>query len=128
MDLTSTEEDNLFKGNGPDSTMKAGRVQNSINFKVKESLPLIRKFNRHSELILEGITKTKKIRLHDILKVNLGWCNIKETEFADLEGTTEDLGVQLGSFDSEKYFAKAGNGAMDIVDEHEPVPLSSVRY
>ena len=61
MDLTCTEQDHVETGNGPDSTMKPGRVT--------ESLPLIRKFNRHSELILEGITKSKKFKIDDILKV-----------------------------------------------------------
>lgn len=46
LDLTRTFDDHLETGNNPDTTMQAGRV--------KESLPLIRKFNRHSSLILHG--------------------------------------------------------------------------
>ena len=44
VNLTTTMEDHYETGNAPDITMTAG--------KVKESLPLIRKFNRHSSLIL----------------------------------------------------------------------------
>jgi transcription initiation factor TFIIH subunit 1 len=46
LDLTTTAENIADKGNGPDRTMKPGSF--------KDSLPLIRKFNRHSKLILEA--------------------------------------------------------------------------
>ncbi|KAJ3325993.1 RNA polymerase II transcription factor B subunit 1 [Boothiomyces sp. JEL0866] len=44
LDLVSTTEDHLETGNSPDITMKPG--------KIKESRSLIRKFNRHSDLIV----------------------------------------------------------------------------
>ncbi|KAJ3261805.1 RNA polymerase II transcription factor B subunit 1 [Boothiomyces macroporosus] len=50
LDLVSTTEDHLETGNAPDITMKPG--------KIKESRSLIRKFNRHSELIVNKRQKT----------------------------------------------------------------------
>lgn len=44
VDLTGTESDRVH-GNRTDLTMRAGSV--------KESLPLIRRFNRHSEIVLK---------------------------------------------------------------------------
>jgi transcription initiation factor TFIIH subunit 1 len=65
LDLTRTIEDHLETGNRPDSTMQAG--------KVKDSLPLIRKFNRHSQLILNGIAQKQTIKkqkvTHDFSKL-----------------------------------------------------------
>ncbi|KAJ1345399.1 hypothetical protein BSLG_000912 [Batrachochytrium salamandrivorans] len=46
IDLSTTAEDHIETGNRPDLTMRAGSV--------KTSLPLIRKFNRHSALILKS--------------------------------------------------------------------------
>jgi NADPH-dependent 7-cyano-7-deazaguanine reductase QueF len=56
LDLTTTAEDISEKGNGPDRTMKAGNN--------KDSLPLIRKFNRHSKLILEQTRYVELTKLH----------------------------------------------------------------
>ena len=69
VNLTTTVEDHYEAGNSPDITMKAG--------KVKEALPLIRKFNRHSSLILSQSTENpvftsvaiqKEIQLDDLEK------------------------------------------------------------
>ncbi|KAJ8322704.1 hypothetical protein BDV3_006971 [Batrachochytrium dendrobatidis] len=51
IDLTTTSEDHVETGNRPDSTMRAGFVQTS--------LPLIRKFNRHSTFILKSSINSK---------------------------------------------------------------------
>ncbi|KAI8047662.1 uncharacterized protein B0P05DRAFT_565517 [Gilbertella persicaria] len=45
IDLSRTEEDHIESGNAPDFTMKPGREA--------QSLPLIRRFNRHSSRVLE---------------------------------------------------------------------------
>lgn len=52
LDLTTTNDDHLETGNAPDTTMKAGSF--------KDALPLIRKFNRHSQLILDGLTGVRE--------------------------------------------------------------------
>ncbi|KAI8640631.1 hypothetical protein BD408DRAFT_419387 [Parasitella parasitica] len=53
IDLSSTAEDHLESGNAPDFTMKAGREA--------QSLPLIRRFNKHSSRVLETApSKTKR--------------------------------------------------------------------
>lgn len=45
IDLSTTEQDHMESGNAPDFTMKAGREA--------QSLPLIRRFNKHSFRVLE---------------------------------------------------------------------------
>lgn len=45
IDLSTTAEDHLESGNAPDFTMKPGRET--------QSLPLIRRFNKHSSRVLE---------------------------------------------------------------------------
>lgn len=45
IDLSTTAEDHLDSGNAPDFTMKPGREA--------QSLPLIRRFNKHSSRVLE---------------------------------------------------------------------------
>ncbi|KAJ3277074.1 ERMES complex Ca(2+)-binding regulatory GTPase gem1 [Terramyces sp. JEL0728] len=63
LDLVSTTEDHLETGNSPDITMKPG--------KIKESKSLIRKFNRHSELIVNKRQKTKvNIEYEDLVESN----------------------------------------------------------
>lgn len=53
LDLTSTQEDHILGGNAPDFTMRPGREV--------QSLPLIRRFNRHSARVLETpISKATK--------------------------------------------------------------------
>ncbi|KAI8926635.1 hypothetical protein BC831DRAFT_455499 [Entophlyctis helioformis] len=49
MDLTTTQEDHGETGNRPDTTMRPGNV--------RSSLPLIRRFNRHSTLVLKQAIK-----------------------------------------------------------------------
>jgi transcription initiation factor TFIIH subunit 1 len=101
LDLTSTEEDITDKGNGPDRTMKAGSQ--------KESLPLIRKFNRHSKLILEAtgyllLTRVKKQKVfHEPYKQIL-----REIELSDLEPAREILDVPLNIADAASYFDGIG--------------------
>jgi transcription initiation factor TFIIH subunit 1 len=49
IDLSATQEDHIESGNAPDFTMKPGREA--------QSLPLIRRFNRHSMRVLETALK-----------------------------------------------------------------------
>ena len=68
VNLTTTMEDHTETGNAPDITMKAG--------KVKEALPLIRKFNRHSSLILAQKSENPIFTSKELLD---------ETKLTDLE-------------------------------------------
>jgi transcription initiation factor TFIIH subunit 1 len=56
LDLTRTDQDSSAGGNAPDFSMKPG--------KVRESVPLIRKFNRHSENIIKNIMYKTLIQLN----------------------------------------------------------------
>ncbi|KAJ1950627.1 RNA polymerase II transcription factor B subunit 1 [Linderina macrospora] len=55
LDLSRTEEDSVETGNVPDFTMRPGRFN--------ESLSLIRRFNHHSELVLQSAIGTKRKEL-----------------------------------------------------------------
>ncbi|KAJ3024674.1 UNVERIFIED_CONTAM: RNA polymerase II transcription factor B subunit 1 [Siphonaria sp. JEL0065] len=50
LDLSSTMEDHLDYGNAPDTTMKPGSV--------KTALPIIRRLNRHSTIVLKSAGET----------------------------------------------------------------------
>jgi transcription initiation factor TFIIH subunit 1 len=64
LDLTSTLQDYDYVANRPDVTMRPGSS--------KDSLGLIRKFNRHSELVLQSSVHTsKKPRLNDLNAIYL---------------------------------------------------------
>ena len=52
IDLSTTAEDHMESGNAPDFTMKPGREA--------QSLPLIRRFNKHSSRVLETLPSKSK--------------------------------------------------------------------
>ncbi|KAI8904743.1 BSD domain-containing protein [Gorgonomyces haynaldii] len=91
LDLTTTMEDH---GNRPDQTMRAGGV--------KSSLPLIRKFNRHSEAVLAKTVgpKTKKVKSakesDDVF--------MQETFIDDLKPKEEPQLLPLVIPDAHSYF------------------------
>lgn len=92
LDLTSTLEDHGETGNGPDSTMKAGSV--------RESLPLIRKFNRHSQLILNSCLEPQKKKSRSSFYKDVQ----QETTLQDLELSTKVVEVPFAIQDASKYF------------------------
>ena len=55
VDLSTTEEDHLESYTSPDSTMAAGKTKES-----KEALPLIRRFNRYAQRVLNSTIGPKK--------------------------------------------------------------------
>ncbi len=96
VDLTATMEDHLNDfGNEPDMTMKPG--------KVRESIPLIRKFNRHSEIVLKSTIKSTHA-------VNGTMQYLKETEIEDLEAKTQAKLASIDFIDQSNYFHETSNG------------------
>ncbi|TPX44821.1 hypothetical protein SeLEV6574_g04269 [Synchytrium endobioticum] len=78
IDLSTTAEDHQENGNTPDVTMVAG--------KRKEFLPIIRKFNRISEDVLQQTLKDSDPRKKiDRSAKGLGSLYLKETELEELE-------------------------------------------
>ncbi|KAF9181126.1 RNA polymerase II transcription factor B subunit 1 [Haplosporangium sp. Z 767] len=55
VDLSTTEEDRLESFTSPDSTMAAGKTKES-----KEAMPLIRRFNRYAQRVLNSTIGPKK--------------------------------------------------------------------
>ncbi|ORX81862.1 hypothetical protein BCR32DRAFT_268030 [Anaeromyces robustus] len=93
IDLTTTEQ-NQFEGYGtkPDFTMRGGSAKSS-------SMQLIRKFNHHSEIILNSlhtINKEDKIEMDNEIKKNL--------VFDDLTTKKEEIQTPLKIKDQKRYF------------------------
>ncbi|KAG5353502.1 hypothetical protein C0989_006316 [Termitomyces sp. Mn162] len=86
VDLAATSEDHEPTGNEKDITMQPGRQRGA--------LPLIRKFNEHSERLLNSalgaMPASKRQRL--------------EIELEDLQDPKEDAGIALEMQDSQRYF------------------------
>lgn len=55
VDLSTTEEDHFESYTSPDSTMAAGKTKES-----KEAMPLIRRFNRYAQRVLNSTVGPKK--------------------------------------------------------------------
>lgn len=55
VDLSTTEEDRLESFTSPDSTMAAGKTKES-----KEAMPLIRRFNRYAQRVLNSTVGPKR--------------------------------------------------------------------
>ncbi|KAG6837512.1 hypothetical protein H0H93_008437 [Arthromyces matolae] len=89
VDLGATLEDHEPTGNEKDVTMQAGRQ--------KGALPLIRKFNEHSERLLNSA-------LYD---------EYAQIELEDLRTPQEDTGILLEMQDSQRYFEGRGGGDSD---------------
>ncbi|KAG6903111.1 hypothetical protein C0995_006298 [Termitomyces sp. Mi166 len=108
VDLAATSEDHEpvapppDTGNERDITMQAGRQ--------KGALPLIRKFNEHSERLLNsalGATPASKRRRLDNPEDEYA-----QIELQDLRDHKEDTGIALEMQDSQRYFEGRGTGAL----------------
>ncbi|KAJ1877220.1 RNA polymerase II transcription factor B subunit 1 [Coemansia sp. RSA 1722] len=106
LDLTRTEEDSVETGNGPDITMRPPPV---------DKLTLIRRFNHHSELVLQSVLnskrKTTSLDHNDVDKT------LRDaTRLEDLETTEPEKKVKLDIQDRSRYFtslSKAGSNSRD---------------
>ncbi|KAJ2873834.1 RNA polymerase II transcription factor B subunit 1, partial [Coemansia asiatica] len=102
LDLTRTQEDSVETGNGPDITMRPPPV---------DKLTLIRRFNHHSELVLQSVLnskrKTASLDFNDVDKTLRN-----ATRLDDLETTEPEKKVKLDIQDRSRYFtslSKTGN-------------------
>ncbi|KAG8834705.1 RNA polymerase II transcription factor B subunit 1 [Serendipita sp. 399] len=96
IDLVATREDHGETGNILDVTMQAG--------KQKSSLPLIRKFNEHSERLLNSalgeITSSRTIRPASTEKA----VAFEEIDMEDLHGGESQAGIALDMQNLQRYF------------------------
>ncbi|KAJ2082099.1 RNA polymerase II transcription factor B subunit 1 [Coemansia sp. RSA 988] len=96
LDLTRSEEDAVETGNAPDFTMRPSLVDSK--------LPLIRRFNHHSQLVLQSVlnSKRKEVALdHNSVDKALE----EATVLDDLEIAPTEKKIKLDIQDRSRYFA-----------------------
>ncbi|KAJ2829535.1 RNA polymerase II transcription factor B subunit 1 [Coemansia furcata] len=95
LNLTRTEEDSVETGNAPDFTMRPANKDNK--------LALIRRFNRHSELVLQSVLNSKR-------KLNTPGSSVTDqaiksaTVLEDLDAPEAEKRVKLNIQDKSRYF------------------------
>ncbi|KAH9953425.1 hypothetical protein BGW80DRAFT_1410997 [Lactifluus volemus] len=129
IDLDATREDHEETGNEKDMTMQAG--------KQRGALPLIRKFNEHSERLLksaiptEGTSKRRRVDSGDATTdSSRGYYS--QIDLADLHNPESSPGVLLEMQDRQRYF-EARPGAATSAEQAPrptvglPVALQEMR-
>ncbi|KAF9331364.1 RNA polymerase II transcription factor B subunit 1 [Podila minutissima] len=100
VDLSTTEEDHLESYTSPESTMAAGRTKES-----KEAMPLIRRFNRYAQRVLNSTTGPKKPTKDDTFDMN----GVERAiVFEDLQEQQESSRIVLDIQDTRRYFESQG--------------------
>ncbi|KAJ2766939.1 RNA polymerase II transcription factor B subunit 1, partial [Coemansia nantahalensis] len=96
LDLTRTEEDSIETGNAPDFTMRPSIADNK--------LPLIRRFNNRSLLVLQPVLASKRRRAatHGAAPVDRALADA--TVLEDLELAPSEKRVRLNIHDRTRYF------------------------
>ncbi|KAJ2828695.1 RNA polymerase II transcription factor B subunit 1 [Coemansia sp. 'formosensis'] len=95
LNLTRTEEDSVETGNAPDFTMRPANKDNK--------LALIRRFNRHSELVLQSVLNNKR-------KLDTPGSSVTDqaikaaTVLEDLDAPEAEKRVKLNIQDKSRYF------------------------
>ncbi|KNZ72901.1 RNA polymerase II transcription factor B subunit 1 [Termitomyces sp. J132] len=95
VDLAATSEDHEPTGNEKDITMQPGRQRGA--------LPLIRKFNEHSERLLNSALGAMPASKRQRLEVCSSFTFL-QIELEDLQDPKEDAGIALEMQDSQRYF------------------------
>ncbi|EJD02865.1 uncharacterized protein FOMMEDRAFT_140693 [Fomitiporia mediterranea MF3/22] len=110
VNLLATQEDHSETGNQKDTTMQAG--------KTRAALPLIRKFNEHSERLLNAAegSPTKRRRIdeaNESLYAQIDLDDLHDSQSAD--------GIILEMKDRDRYFdGRATGNSMDVDGEGRP--------
>ncbi|KAF9201138.1 RNA polymerase II transcription factor B subunit 1 [Haplosporangium sp. Z 27] len=103
VDLSTTEEDHFESYTSPDSTMAAGKTKES-----KEAMPLIRRFNRYAQRVLNSTIGPKKS------SSTSDAFNMSGVERAivmeDLQEHKEASRITLDIQDTRRYFESQGGG------------------
>ncbi|KAJ1939460.1 RNA polymerase II transcription factor B subunit 1, partial [Linderina pennispora] len=110
LDLSRTEEDSVETGNMPDFTMRPGRFS--------ESLSLIRRFNHHSELVLQSAIGTKRKELpvsSATVDRELG----RAIMLPDLEQPRAEKRVKLNIQDQSRYLTSLVKGDVTMRSSDE---------
>ncbi|KAF9529198.1 hypothetical protein CPB83DRAFT_852845 [Crepidotus variabilis] len=110
VDLAMTFEDHGDTGNDKDITMQAGRQ--------KAALPLIRKFNEHSERLLNSalgdLPPSKRQRTDE------GEGSYTQIDLDDLHDPEASDGIILEMQDRQRYFNAVMSKEAEAVKQHDP--------
>ncbi|KAF9113582.1 RNA polymerase II transcription factor B subunit 1 [Mortierella sp. AM989] len=118
VDLSTTEEDHFESYTSPDSTMAAGRTKES-----KEAMPLIRRFNRYAQRVLNSTIGPKKSATSPEA------FNMNGVERAivleDLQEHKEASRITLDIQDTRRYFESQGGGVKSskIMEGEDPAQI-----
>ncbi|KAH7089356.1 hypothetical protein BKA62DRAFT_646158 [Auriculariales sp. MPI-PUGE-AT-0066] len=113
LDIAASREDHRDTGNTPDITMQAG--------KTKAILPLIRRFNAHSEQLLTSALGERPPEKRRRLDED----DLAEIDLPDLRGGAEDAGIALVMKDRRRYY-EARSSAKKDGDEVMRVDVGSI--
>ncbi|KAG0010230.1 RNA polymerase II transcription factor B subunit 1 [Entomortierella chlamydospora] len=103
VDLSTTEEDHFESYTSPDSTMAAGKTKES-----KEAMPLIRRFNRYAQRVLNSTVGPKKPSATPE-PLNMNGVE-RAIVLEDLQEQKEASRVALDIQDTRRYFESQGGG------------------
>ncbi|KAG0251889.1 RNA polymerase II transcription factor B subunit 1 [Mortierella polycephala] len=123
VDLSTTEEDRLESFTSPDSTMAAGKTKES-----KEAMPLIRRFNRYAQRVLNSTVGPKRS------SSTLEPFNMNGVERAivleDLQEQKEASRIILDIQDTRRYFESQGGDlkSSKIPEGQNPVEVLQLLY
>ncbi|KAF9941206.1 RNA polymerase II transcription factor B subunit 1 [Mortierella alpina] len=123
LDLSTTEEDHFESYTSPDSTMAAGKTKGS-----KEAIPLIRRFNRYAQRVLNSTVGPKKP------STGLEPFNMSGVERAivleDLTEQKEASRIVLDIQDTRRYFESQGGDlkSSKIPDNQDPADILDQFY
>ncbi|PVG02486.1 hypothetical protein CPB86DRAFT_864878 [Serendipita vermifera] len=119
VDLLATREDHEQTGNAADITMQAG--------KQKSSLPLIRKFNEHSERLLNSalgdMRPVKRIKLDNVQSNK----DYDEVDIEDLHKDDDHVGVALDMANRQRYFEGRSLSDVKSVVADSKVALTTMK-
>lgn len=120
IDLEATREDHEETGNEKDVSMQAG--------KQRGALPLIRKFNEHSERLLKSAISTDgtgKRRRLDSGDASDSGDHYLQIDLADLHNPEPSSGILLEMQDRQRYFESRAGAAASA--EQAPRPTVDMR-
>ncbi|KAF9956954.1 RNA polymerase II transcription factor B subunit 1 [Mortierella alpina] len=123
LDLSTTEEDHLESYTSPDSTMAAGKTKGS-----KEAIPLIRRFNRYAQRVLNSTVGPKKP------STGSEPFNMSGVERAivldDLQEQKEASRIVLDIQDTRRYFESQGGDlkSSKIPEDQDPADILDQFY
>ncbi|KAF9586571.1 RNA polymerase II transcription factor B subunit 1 [Lunasporangiospora selenospora] len=116
VDLSTTEEDHFESYTTPDSTMAAGKTKES-----KEAMPLIRRFNRYAQRVLNSTVGLPKKQTSEGLNMN----GVERAMLLeDLQGQKEVTRITLDIQDTRRYFeSQGGNMKSSKISEDQATQL-----